>query len=302
MDATQPTEFPLAAFGTEAGLPRRDAAGIDAGGTLVKIAYIKDGVARLRKFRSDRLEEAAAWIGTELPEAPLCLTGGKGAKLAALIGRKTKMMPEFEATCSGVRLLLPPEIAGRAFLLANVGTGTSVHVIDGGRQIRVGGTGLGGGTIVGLSRLLTGIDDYDAIVAAASAGDRGVADLKVRHIYEGMEPPIDGELTASNFGRVPPGAAIGDGRNGTVAREDALASVIGMVGEAVATLCVSAAAAHGLKTIVYIGSSFNGNAPLRRAIESYTCFRGGEPHFVENGEFSGALGALLRLGRRAARV
>ena len=287
-------------FGTARGLPAGDAAGIDAGGTLVKIAYVKEGIMRLRKFRSDRLEEAAAWIGTELPDAPICLTGGKGAKLASWIGRRTEMMPEFEATCSGVRLLLPPEIGGRAFLLANVGTGTSVHVIDRDRHVRVGGTGLGGGTIVGLSRLLAGIDEYDAIVAAASAGDRGVADLKVRHIYEGLEPPIDGDLTASNFGRVPPGAVIGDGRNGTVTREDALASVIGMVGEAVATLCVSAAAAHGVKTIVYIGSSFHGNAPLCRAIESYTRFRGGEPHFVANGEFSGALGCLLRLGRVTA--
>ena len=278
-------------------LPDEDAAGVDAGGTLVKIAYIKDGTRRLRKFRSDRLEEAAEWLRTELPDAPVCLTGGKGAKLAALIGRGTKMVPEFEATCLGIRLLLPDAVRESAFLLANVGTGTSVHVIDGERHRRVGGTGLGGGTIVGLSRLLAGIDEYDAIVAAASRGDRAAADLKVRHIYEGLEPPIDGELTASNFGRVQPGSAIGDGQAGSISREDALASVIGMVGEAVATLCVSAADANGVKTIVYIGSSFNGNAPLRRAIESYTRFRGGEPHFVENGEFSGALGALLRIGR-----
>ena len=297
MDATRPMAFLATDCKAAGGLPGRDAAGIDAGGTLVKLAYVKDGITWLRKFRSDRLEEAAEWLGKELPDAPVCLTGGKGAKLAAWIGRRAEMVPEFEATCSGVRLLLPPEIGGRAFLLANVGTGTSVHVIDGGRHVRVGGTGLGGGTIVGLSRLLTGIDEYDAIVEAASRGDRGAADLKVRHIYEGLEPPIDGELTASNFGRVPPGSSIGDGRDGTVAREDALASVIGMVGEAVATLCVSAAAAHGVKTIVYIGSSFSGNAPLREAIESYTRFRGGEPHFVGNGEFSGALGALLRLGR-----
>ena len=298
MDATRPMEFHAAAdFGITDGLPGFDAAGIDAGGTLVKIAYVKDGNRRLRKFRSDRLEEAAEWLRTELPDAPVCLTGGKGAKLAKLIGREAAMMPEFEATCLGVRLLLPSAIVGSAFLLANVGTGTSVHVIDGERHLRVGGTGLGGGTIVGLSRLLAGIDEYEAIVAAAARGDRGSADLKVRHIYEGLEPPIDGDLTASNFGRVPPGAAIGEGGPAAITREDALASVIGMVGEAVATLCVSAAAANGVKTVVYIGSSFNGNAPLRRAIESYTRFRGGEPHFVGNGEFSGALGALLRIGR-----
>jgi Pantothenate kinase, acetyl-CoA regulated len=302
MDATQSLEWhaaPDIGTGGPGGRPGHgDAAGVDAGGTLVKIAYDKDGTRGLRKFRSDRLEEAAEWLRTELPGAPLCLTGGKGAKLAALTRREAELIPEFEATCAGIRLLLPPAIRGSAFLLANVGTGTSVHVIDGERHLRVGGTGLGGGTIVGLARLLTGLDEYEAIVGAAAKGDRDTADLKVRHIYEGLEPPIDGDLTASNFGRVLPGAVIGDGETGSISREDALASVIGMVGEAVATLCVSAAAAHGVKTVVYIGSSFNGNAPLRQAIESYTRFRGGEPHFVENGEFSGALGALMRLGRR----
>ena len=301
MDAAQSTGWRAAAdFGAPEGAAGggRGAAGIDAGGTLVKIAYVKDGVRRLRKFRSDRLAEAAEWLRTELPDAPLLITGGKGAKLAALIGREAEMMPEFEATCIGIRRLLPPAVGNGAFLLANVGTGTSVHVIDGERHLRVGGTGRGGGTIVGLARLLAGLDEYEAIVAAAARGDRSAADLKVSHIYEGLKPPIAGELTASNFGRVLPGTVIGSGEAGTLSREDALASVIGMVGEAVATLCVHAAAAHGVKTVVYIGSSFIGNAPLRQAVESYTRYRGGEPHFVENGEFSGALGALLRLGQR----
>jgi type II pantothenate kinase len=299
MDATQSTKRHRKADGGLAGgWPSFDAAGVDAGGTLVKIAYVKNGKRGLRKFRSDKLEEAADWLQTELPDAPLSLTGGKGAKLAAMVERRAELVPEFEATCFGIRLLVPADIAGRPFLLANVGTGTSVHIIDGERHRRVGGTGLGGGTIVGLARLLAGLDEYEAIVASASKGDRNAADLKVRHIYEGLEPPIDGDLTASNFGRVPPGAVLGDGTAGSIAKEDALASIIGMVGEAVATLCVSAAAAHDVKTIVYIGSSFIGNAPLRRAIESYTRFRGGEPHFVENGEFSGALGALFRLAAR----
>lgn len=272
------------------------AAGIDAGGTLVKVAYVESGIRRFRKFRSDRLEEAAEWLRTELPDAEICLTGGRAARLMELIGRPVMTMPEFEATCAGIRVLLPAEICSGSFLLANVGTGTSVHVIKDGHSRRVGGTGLGGGTIVGLGRLLAGLDEYGEIVEAASRGDRGNADLKVRHIYEGSEPPIDGNLTASNFGRVPPVSAGGHPGHSAVSREDALASVIGMVGEAVATLCVHAAASHGLKRVVYIGSSFIRNEQLREAVESYTRFRGGEPLFVENGEYSGALGALLRIG------
>lgn len=273
------------------------AAGIDAGGTLVKIAYIADGVRRYRKFRSDRLAEAADWIRHTLADAPVCLTGGKAARLAGLLGMEAGQLPEFTATVRGIRDLLSASSGGDpgAFLLTNVGTGTSIHYVDAERSFRVGGTGVGGGTIVGLGRLLAGMNEFEQIVAEAAGGDRASADLKVRHIYEGAQPPIDGDLTASNFGNVPPVAA---GEASAVSRSDALASVIGLVGETVATVSVQAAGRHGLKTVVYIGSSFNANRPLRDAVESYTRFRGGEPLFVENGEYSGAIGALLEVTSR----
>jgi len=269
--------------------------GIDAGGTLVKIAY-RDGNDRTQymKFRSDRLSEAAEWVKRELPEARLCLTGGKASRLAELMGQDApSFMPEFEATCSGAQRLLQEQgIALGGFLLTNVGTGTSIHYIGEERCSRIGGSGVGGGTIVGLSRLLTGARDYESIVAIASGGERGYADLKVSHIYEGVTPPINGDLTASNFGRVP---APQDGKPTPIREADALASVIGMVGETVATVSVHAAGQYGTTDVVYIGSSFYGNQPLKDAVESYTRFRGGEPYFLAGGEFSGAVGAMLTL-------
>ena len=269
-------------------------AGIDAGGTLVKIAYRNgDDMNRYLTFRSDRLADAADWVRRELPDARLCLTGGKASRLAELIGRGASFMQEFEATCNGAQWLLQAQgIARGGFLLTNVGTGTSIHYIGKDRCSRIGGSGVGGGTIIGLSRLLTGANDYESIVGSAEQGERGYADLKVSHIYEGVTPPINGDLTASNFGRVP---ARADGLPTPIREADALASVIGMVGETVATVSVHAAGQHGTTDVVYIGSSFYGNRPLKDAVESYTRFRGGEPYFPENGQFSGAVGAMLIL-------
>jgi len=273
---------------------RQAICGIDAGGTLVKVAYRDENDNQhYLKFRSDRLPEAAEWVRQELPDARLCLTGGKASRLAELIGRSEAFMPEFEATCSGAQWLLREQgIALGGFLLTNVGTGTSIHYIGEDRCSRIGGSGVGGGTIVGLSRLLTGAGDYESIVAIATGGERGYADLKVSHIYEGVTPPINGDLTASNFGRVP---ATPDGMPTPIRESDALASVIGMVGETVATVSVHAAGQYGTTDVVYIGSSFYGNQPLKDAVESYTRFRGGEPYFPAGGEFSGAVGAMLTL-------
>ncbi|HDD7119561.1 TPA: type II pantothenate kinase, partial [Staphylococcus aureus] len=46
------------------------------------------------------------------------------------------------------------------------------------------------------------------------------------------------------------------------------------------------------ENIVYIGSSFHNNALLRKVVEDYTVLRGCKPYYVENGAFSGAIGAL----------
>ena len=266
--------------------------GVDAGGTLVKIAYeTEDGEIQTLKMRSDRLDEAAQRLvrlsGNDSSLCRIALTGGKAEALRGKLRLAAIVLPEFEATSAGIRWLLRRRGEDRRkFLLTNVGTGTSIHAIDGLSHVRLGGTGIGGGTLVGLSAMLTGISDFDEIVRLASRGDRSRIDLSVSHIYEGAAPPIPGELTASNFGRW---LATG----GSDRKEDILASVVGMVGETVASVSVHAAAQCGASCVLYIGSSFVGNDPLRQVVAGYTELRGSRAVMVPDGEFSGAYGALL---------
>ncbi|WP_040951310.1 type II pantothenate kinase [Gorillibacterium massiliense] len=263
--------------------------GIDAGGTLVKVAYSRDGELHYRKFPSRYLAEAAAWVKEYVPEAAVCATGGKAEWLQSMFApEQCSILPEFTATCSGVQHLLsltknPPE----SYILTNVGTGTSIHYVEKDTQIRIGGTGVGGGTMMGLAALLTGVDDFSQMVEAAAKGKRSIVDLLVQDIYEGSTPPIIGDLTASNFGKIPLGK--GDG----VSREDMLAAVVGLVGETVATTSIFASGQYGTSDIVYIGSTFADNPVLQEAVAGYTRFKEANPLFVEHGEYSGAIGALL---------
>lgn len=271
---------------------RKPSIGIDAGGTLIKTASLGEGTMEYRKFPSSQPERVAAWI-REHGEAEICITGGRAALLQSHLDRKAGEMVEFEATCRGVRYLL--DRCGTAmedFVLTNVGTGTSIHHVQQNKQRRIGGTGVGGGTIMGLSRLLTGETDFDSIVRLAAQGSRERIDLTVGHIYQGAEPPIPGELTASNFGRLaqlPPADSL--------AREELLASVLGLVGETAATLSVMAAGQCGVSSVVFIGSTFDRNVPLQEVVQRYTKLRGAEPIFLKNGEYSGAIGALLHMDR-----
>ena len=50
-------------------------------------------------------------------------------------------------------------------MLVSIGSGVSmIKVSNGGKFERVSGTMIGGGTLVGLSNLLTGVRDFDEII------------------------------------------------------------------------------------------------------------------------------------------
>lgn len=265
--------------------------GVDAGGTLIKIAYIQDETIQYLKFHASQLQLAAEWLNG-FERSAICMTGGRATVLKTLLNQSAAEMVEFEATCGGVRYFLKTQgVADQAYILTNVGTGTSIHHLHPDYHLRVGGTGVGGGTIMGLSQLLTGLTDYEQLVQLAVKGRRDQVDLKVRHIYEGTEPPIPGDLTASNFGRIVPQTSIAQ-----LSDSDLLASVIGLVGETVATTSVLAAAQCEVASIIFIGSSFIRNDLLKEVVEGYTKLRGASPMFFEKGEYCGAIGALLNLG------
>lgn len=262
--------------------------GIDAGGTLIKAAYFDQEILYYRKFTSAQLETVVNWINQEFPGARICLTGGKATLLRSLLHQnQVSERLEFDATCQGVKYLLRKTgVEPEAFILANVGTGTSVHFVDSASHTRLGGSGVGGGTLLGLARLLTGLVDYDEIISQARLGERSMVDLKVRDIYEGAVTPIMGDLTASNFGKINASSAFVD-------EEHLLAALVGLVGETVATASILFAEKHGVSSIVYIGSTFSNNQLLQNVVSDYTRLRGLHPLFMQNGAFSGAIGALL---------
>ena len=58
----------------------------------------------------------------------------------------------------------------------------------GGKFERVSGTMIGGGTLVGLSNLLTGVNDFETIVEMSQKGDNSGVDMLVKDIYGDQSP------------------------------------------------------------------------------------------------------------------
>ncbi|GGJ81858.1 type II pantothenate kinase [Lentibacillus kapialis] len=265
--------------------------GIDAGGTLIKIAYVENEAIHYRSFRSQAIDDAIQWINGCFENPDICVTGGKSQVLAEKLNMSAKTVIEFDATTQGIIYLAnrQGQVLASNFLFVNIGTGTSMHYVRNSRQERVGGSGIGGGTLLGLAHLTTGIQDYEELVRTANEGHRENVDLKVKDIFEGAVAPISGELTASNFGKLeamvkqPP------------SNPDILAAIIGFVGEVIVTISSQMAGQYDAESIVYVGSSFRSNPLLQEIIEKYAGMIGKTPVFLDYGEYCGAVGALLSL-------
>ncbi|MBT2644140.1 type II pantothenate kinase [Bacillus sp. ISL-41] len=262
--------------------------GIDAGGSLIKIAYEENGRLHFRKQPIEEIDEALVWLKIVSTNKRIFLTGGRAGRIKADFFPEAGIVDEFTAACEGATYLMMKEGMpnGGKSLLINIGTGISWIKIDGESYDRVLGSGIGGGTFMGLGKLLADSSDFASLVRLSASGQRGNVDLLVKDIYHPEEPPIPGDLTASNFAKT---EAINSS-----SPADKMASFLNMMSETITLLSVQTAALHGIKKVIFIGSTLAGNKPLQENLDFYCKMSGLDPIFLQNGEFSGAIGAIIR--------
>ncbi len=223
----------------------------------------------------------------------LAVTGGRSRLLPdAVDGLALVRVPEIEAVARGGLALssLP------AALVVSAGSGTALAGAraegpgETPRRLQaqhVGGTGVGGGTLLGLGRLLLGTTDPAKIDALAAAGRARAVDLTIGDVVGGSLSHLSPEATAVNFGRLvhqaePP------------AREDLAAALVTLVGQTIGLMMAKAAQAHGFNRVVVVGHLVD-MPSLRRILGRFGPFFGGEVVIPEHAGTATALGALLAL-------
>lgn len=82
-----------------------------------------------------------------------------------------------------------------------MGTGTSFVKIDGDKVQHIGGLGIGGGTLQGLSRLLLKTHDIHQVSELAEKGDVTRVNLQIGDICNTALPDLPVSATASLFGK-----------------------------------------------------------------------------------------------------
>ena len=182
--------------------------GIDIGGTTTKIAgFRKARVCGVISVKADDpVTSASGALGKftdafslKLKDIEKIAVTGVGANFLGreLFGIPLQRVPEFTAIGHGGLFLAGLKKA----VVVSMGTGTAMVLADG-REIRhLGGSGVGGGTLIGLSRYIINTTDFQNIVDLAGEGNLGNVDLNIRDISQVEMGNIPMSATASNFGK-----------------------------------------------------------------------------------------------------
>ena len=231
--------------------------GIDVGGSTTKIVGFKntDGTRQIIEPQfitaNDPLTATYGAFGKFTDENRIAISDidrvfmtGVGSSYIKrnLYGIDCVRVPEF--TCIGRGGLYLSNLDNA--LIVSMGTGTAlVHATADGRMNYLGGTGVGGGTLVGLSKLMCGAESISHIVELAEGGSLANVDLRIKDMTaKDALGGLPGDMTAANFGNV----------SELASKEDISLGILNMVFETVAMVSVFAARHVGVKQAVLTGN------------------------------------------------
>jgi type II pantothenate kinase len=223
--------------------------GIDIGGSTTDAVILDNGGVHVVTIEAnDPVAAAAGALGKlvesyNLPLNEIACVAATGAGSRALsdtlFGRPVVKVNEFTAIGIGGTSLAGVDEA----LVVSLGTGTAIVSVKGDKIEHVSGTGLGGGTLRGLSRHMLGVSSLETLEAMAARGDLSRVDLTVRDIAGGAIGDLPPGTTAANFGKITADAT----------SEDKALAIMNMIVEVVSVLSLAAARASGQRDIVLTG-------------------------------------------------
>jgi len=265
------------------GISNTDAVAL-VGGELQRWTRLSNGAPSHESVRA-----MLAHGGVDLDRlTTLAVTGGQHCTLPTALGATSVVaVPEVTAIGRGGQALATPDGDDRdtPLLVVSAGSGTAVISARNDMYSHITGTGVGGGTLLGLGRLLLGTTDVAIIDAMAMRGDANGADLALRDVVSGPIGSLPLDATAVNFGRL--------ARQDAPAEPDDLAAALmTLVGQVIAITAINAARAERIERVVMIGHMTD-MPSFRRVIDQVGEYYGTQVQLPDGGGFGTAIGALM---------
>jgi type II pantothenate kinase len=165
-----------------------------------------------------------------------------------------------------------------------MGTGTAFIIADENGEEHIGGTGIGGGTLLGLSNKMLNIRHFDDLIEMAKDGDLSNIDLNIADITKDRLETLPPEITASNFGKI----------SDLATKADIALGIINLVFQTIGMFAVFASRIHKTNDIVLTGNLTH--VPQAHEIfDTLHKLHKVNYHMPNNAEFSTAVGATLSL-------
>ena len=263
--------------------------GIDIGSTTTKAVSIEDGkiIKKIKARAQDAVTAATGAFGKIVLEngikintiEKIKITGAGASKIKDdIFGIPTGRVKEIDAIGIGGM-----HLSGMSnIIITNIGTGTVIIEAGDRGIIHFGGSGVGGGTILGLAKKILPIAGFSDIVELAKTGKLNQVDLLLGDITDTGISFLSGESTASNFGKM----------LDTASHSDIALAIINMVYQVIGVLSVFAARARNSTRVIVTGNGSR-NVIGQKVLSDISGMYGIEFIYPEFAEYTTAIGAGL---------
>lgn len=263
--------------------------GIDIGSSTTKIvAFEKERMLEPMVVRADsQVASLYGAFGRYLYENSLELTDveavyitGVGSKYVdkPVYGCPTYKVDEFEATGTGGYYLTDK----KEVIVVSMGTGSFFVKVTEDEMKHLGGVGLGGGTICGLSSIMLNTGDIYEIAEMSRQGDVAKIDLRIGDLAREKLPGLNLDVTASNFGKA----------DAQSKQEDIAAGIVHMVLENICQAAILASNNTGIKDYLLIGG-LTKFLECRELTEAFKSLWDVEISIPEYSDYATAIGAVI---------
>lgn len=223
--------------------------GIDRGASFTDFGVVKNNrlieTFSIEKRDWDSIKRNCGYFMEKYKNSHIVFTGST-AGIPKILRSQVQVISEIDAISFGGATLADC----KECIVVSMGTGTAIVHFKNNTAMHVGGTGVGGGAIKGLSSFICGMDDPSQIEALALKGDASKINLTIADLgyevedlgYEGLNF-LRADFTASNFASVK-----------SKRIEDLAAAILRLVGETVGIIASISAREGGCQDkIVMVG-------------------------------------------------
>ena len=226
--------------------------GIDVGGSTTKIVGLRPNgecIGKMQVEAGDQITSAFGAFGkfTSTYQLPIdsiqkIMVTGVGASYleGGMYNIPTKRVDEFLAIgLGGLHLAGLPQA-----VIVSVGTGTALVRATKDGIAHLGGSGVGGGTLINLAERFAGAHSIASIIHLAEQGKLSEVDLRLSDITKEAIGNLPPSATVSNFGNI----------QDTATSADIALGLVNMIFQSIGMMAVFATLNDTVKDIVVIGS------------------------------------------------